>query len=158
MVVFSCGSLSVYVTACVCTSALACLLYSVKHLGLIKTEQFQHRLSPEVHPAVNEVFQHLRGHYTDRQWGRQRLPMWALRYFSSASGAMTWWRDMQDSSVWEGQAWLCRTLRLLQHAAAATLVGFFSPSVPPVTQFQLPAPVRTVAQFITGPQSPVWPR
>lgn len=141
MVVFSCGSLSVYVTACVCTSALACLLYSVKHLGLIKTEQFQHRLSPEVHPAVNEVFQHLRGHYTDRQWGRQRLPMWALRYFSSASGAMTWWRDMQDSSVWEGQAWLCRTLRLLQHAAAATLVGFF---------FSLRASGDTVSAPSTG--------
>lgn len=78
MVVFSCGSLSVYVTACVCTSALACLLYSVKHLGLIKTEQFQHRLSPEVHPAVNEVFQHLRGHYTDRQWGR---PHWSYSVY-----------------------------------------------------------------------------
>lgn len=29
--------------------------------------------------------------------------------------------------------------------------------VPPVTQFQLPAQPRTVAQFIASPQSPAWP-
>lgn len=35
-------------------------------------------------------------------------------------------------------------------------VGVFFP-IPSVTQFQLPASPRSVAQFITSPLSPAWP-